>query len=104
MRHEALVNIFEVTFKQQSHIQNHSETSWISFGLVRLHLLSLDLRILHFLYLQTSVMLQLHRMGEFWRIKSTALIIAYAATCRKNLLCGVQNLLQIPNGTSIVAG
>lgn len=36
MRHEALVNIFEVTFKQQSHVQNHSETSWISLGLVRL--------------------------------------------------------------------
>ena len=77
------ISLFCLTFSQAS-LQN---------GLLTLFSIGTStFTILHFLYLQTSVMLQLHRMGEFWRIKSTALIIAYAA----NLLCCLLCMVRLP--------
>eukprot|EP00435_Cladocopium_sp_Y103_P062313 s382_g23.t3 len=53
----------------------------------------LTLMILHFLYLQTFVMLQLQRIGELWQIKETALIISYIATLVCWMLCMVKRCI-----------
>ncbi|CAL1172994.1 unnamed protein product [Cladocopium goreaui] len=48
--------------------------------------------ILHFLYLQTFVMLQLQKIGELWQVKETALIISYIAT----LVCWALCMVRLP--------
>ncbi|CAK9060561.1 unnamed protein product [Durusdinium trenchii] len=67
-----------------------SDASFNNWLLTLISICTGTMTILHFLYLQTRVMLQLHRIGELWQIKETALIIAYVATLTSWVMCMVR--------------